>query len=221
VSTDPYTHLDAAYLLGALEPAERADYAAHLAICAQCQAELSKISAIPPLLSGLDEAAFAVASDGPLIPPSEWSLPRLLHAVRRRRTRRRWLAAGLGLGVAAGTAAFIATALPLGGSSAPAGRAMTAVIASPVHAVVAVHPAPWGTKVTVTCSEQPGPSGPPEDKYSLVAHATDGGSYDLGSWHLDPGQKITVTSSVALRPTQIKNLTIVEGDGTAILRLTS
>src|ERR1022692_180632 len=58
-AADPYARLDAAYLLGALDADERLAYEAHLAICRRCRASLAEISAIPPLLAGLDESVFA------------------------------------------------------------------------------------------------------------------------------------------------------------------
>ena len=60
MTADPYARLDAAYLLGALDAGERLAYGAHLAICRRCRAGLAEISAIPPLLAGLDESVFAV-----------------------------------------------------------------------------------------------------------------------------------------------------------------
>jgi anti-sigma factor RsiW len=52
MTADPYTRLDAAYLLGALDADERRAYEAHLATWRRCQASLAEITAIPPLLAG-------------------------------------------------------------------------------------------------------------------------------------------------------------------------
>jgi anti-sigma factor RsiW len=59
MTAGPYTRLDAAYLLGALDTDERLAYEAHLAMCRRCRAGLAEISGIPPLLAGLDESVFA------------------------------------------------------------------------------------------------------------------------------------------------------------------
>ncbi len=40
MTADPYTRLDAAYLLGALDADERLAYEAHPAICRRCRAAL-------------------------------------------------------------------------------------------------------------------------------------------------------------------------------------
>ena len=63
----PYARLDAAYLLGALDPDERLAYEAHLAICRRCRAGLAEISAIPSLLAGLDESVFILALGVPCL----------------------------------------------------------------------------------------------------------------------------------------------------------
>jgi anti-sigma factor RsiW len=59
MTADPYARLDAAYLLGALDADERLAYEAHLATSRWCRASLAEISAIPPLLAGLDESVCA------------------------------------------------------------------------------------------------------------------------------------------------------------------
>jgi len=59
LTADPYARLDAVDLLGALDADERLAYEAHLATCRRCRGSLAEISAIPPLLTGLDESVFA------------------------------------------------------------------------------------------------------------------------------------------------------------------
>jgi anti-sigma factor RsiW len=78
MTADPYARLDAAYLLGALEADERLGYEAHLAICRRCRAALAEISAIPSLLAGLDESAFAAPPEVAPTPAPDSLPPRLL-----------------------------------------------------------------------------------------------------------------------------------------------
>lgn len=222
MSSDPYTHYDAAYVLGALDEADRAAYEAHLATCPQCRAGLAEIAPIPPLLAGLDESVFtdpAAASDLSPEPVPAALLPRLLRTARKERARRRWLTAGLGAVAAACAAALIAVVLPSNNHTGPAPQAMTAVISSPVTATVALQPRQWGTQVDLTCWYQPGAAPPAGYRYTLVAHDAGNDTYELGSWRLTPGRKVTFTGGTALTPGEITSLTITEPGGTTILAL--
>jgi hypothetical protein len=96
---------------------------------------------------------------------------------------------------------------------------MAALVATPVDATIALLPRSWGTEIDLTCWYQHGAAGPPSDRYELVAHGSDGATYDLGSWRLAPGQRIIFTSGIALTETQIKNLQITQPNGPAILAL--
>ena len=198
MTTDPYARLDAAYLLGALDADERLSYEAHLITCWRCRAGLAEVSAIAPLLAGLDESAFAA-------PPE--------------RARRHWLSAGLGLLAAACAIALIVIVASSGSGPKPAPRAMAALVATAVHATIALQPRSWGTEIDLTCWYQRGAAAPPTDRYELVAHGADGTTYDLGSWHLTAGRKVIFTSGTALTGTQLKNLEITEPSGSAILTL--
>ena len=63
---DKFAQWDAAYVLGALSPAERREFEEHLASCPACQAAVSELVAIPGLLaqvSPADAAMLAMADD--------------------------------------------------------------------------------------------------------------------------------------------------------------
>ena len=96
---------------------------------------------------------------------------------------------------------------------------MAALVATPVHATIALQPRPWGTEIDLTCRYQRGAAEPPSDRYELVAHGADGATYDLGSWQLTPGRKVIFTSGTALTETKVKNLQITQPNGPAILAL--
>ena len=219
MTADPYARLDAVYLLGALDADERLAYEAHLAICRRCEAGLAEISAIPPLLDGLDESVFAAPPEAAPAPALDTLLPRPLPAAARERARRRWITTGLGLLAAACAVALIVIVVPSGSGPAPAPRAMAALVATPVHATIALQPRPWGTEIDLTCWYGRGAGEPPGDRYELVAHGANGAAYDLGSWRLVPRRKVIFTSGTALTETQIKNLQIVQPNGPAILAL--
>lgn len=219
MTADPYVHLDAAYLLGALDADERLAYEAHLAACRRCRASLAEISAIPPLLAGLDESVFAAPPEAPPAPVPDTMLPRLLQAARRERARRRWLTTGLGLVAAACATALILIAVPSSSGPEPAPRAMAALVATPVDATIVLQPRSWGTEIELTCWYHRGAAEPPSERYELVAHSADGATYDLGSWRLAPGRRVIFTSGTALTEPQIKNLQITRPNGPAILAL--
>jgi hypothetical protein len=217
MKADPYARLDAAYLLGALDADERLAYEAHLAVCRRCRAALAEISAIPPLLAGLDESAFGAPPQVAPAPVRDTPLPRQLQPAGPGRARRRWLTTGLGLLAAACAIALIVIVVPSSGGPKTAPRAMTALVATSVDATIALQPRSWGTEIDLTCWYQRGPAEPSSDRYELVAHGAGGATYDLGNWRLAPGQRVIFTSGTALTETQIKNLQVTQPNGLAIL----
>ncbi|MGH3279021.1 MAG: anti-sigma factor family protein, partial [Trebonia sp.] len=92
------------YVLGAIDPAERALVDAHLSTCRECRDELAGLAGLPALLARVSvEEATALAADGspPLTgvdavpgPPREL-LATVLDLTAARRRRRRWRGAGL------------------------------------------------------------------------------------------------------------------------------
>jgi hypothetical protein len=73
---------------------------------------LAEISAMPPLLAGLDESGFAAPPEVATTPVPDTLLPRLLQAAGRERARRRWLTTALGLLAAACAIALIVIVVP-------------------------------------------------------------------------------------------------------------
>ncbi len=94
------------YVLGAIDPAERALVDAHLATCRDCRDELAGLAGLPALLARVSmEEAIALADDRRTRrqtsldetpePPREL-LATVLDLTAARRRRRRWREAGLG-----------------------------------------------------------------------------------------------------------------------------
>ena len=215
MTADPYARLDAAYLLGALDGDEHVAYETHLANCRRCRASLAEIAAIPPLLAALDESAFAAPPEAAATPVPDTPLP----AAGRGRARRRSLTTCLGLLAAAAAIALIVIVLPSSRGPNPEPRAMAALFVTPVDATIALQPRSWGTEIHLTCWYPRGAAEPSSDRYELVAHGTDGATYDLGSWRLAPGRRVMFTSGTVLAESQIKNIQITQPDGRAILVL--
>jgi hypothetical protein len=219
VSTDPYLHLDAAYVLDALEPGERAEFEAHLATCPQCRARVDELVPLPGLLAGLPEDAFR--GDSELIdePVPDTLLPGLLRRGRRERQRRRGLTAVLTAVAAACLIALVVVAWPSPKPHVAPAQAMTAVVASPVSAKATLTGVRWGTKIHLDCyyTSTAGPD-TAELKYSLTAVPKSGQPENLGSWTLTPGKETEWDSGTSLSPSQISQLQITV-NGKVILQL--
>lgn len=115
------------YVLGAIDPAERALVDSHLAGCRDCRDELAGLAGLSALLArvGTEEAIALAASDGPPAaeeenpaPPQEL-LGTVLDLAAARRRRRRWLEAGLGAAVALVIAAGVFAGLRATSAPAP------------------------------------------------------------------------------------------------------
>lgn len=113
------------YVLGAIEPADRALVDSHLATCRDCRDELAGLAGLPALLAriGTEEAIALAVTDDPLPPgeapePPRELLATVLDLAAARRRRRRWQEATLGLAAALIVAAGVFGGLQL--SSSPA-----------------------------------------------------------------------------------------------------
>jgi Putative zinc-finger len=165
------------YVLGAIDPAERALVEAHLATCRDCRDELAGLAALPALLARVtaEEAIALAAGDGP--PPAGQARgpdapPELLATVidltAARRRRRRWRDASLGVAAALIVAAGVFGGLRVGGSPAappaasvnypgqPNGPWQTATTsAGGMSASVQYRSMGWGTQLAVKVSGIP------------------------------------------------------------------
>ena len=211
---------DAAYVLGALNPSERAAYERHLAGCATCQTSMRELAGMPGLLALAGEGALAVADEsGPDGGPSELLLPRLLHQVQQRR-RRRLISVIAAVGVAA-AAVVVAVVLAVRPAAAPVAIAPSAVVSlsptssDPMAATIDLFDKQWGTSITVHCQEDgPHPGGVP---YQLFVVDQKQQRTPVGSWTSIPGGASTVTAATALHRSQIAALQIQDADGEVVL----
>jgi len=130
------------YVLGAIDPADRALVDSHLATCRDCRDELAGLAGLPALLARVSsEEAIALAATDSTAPPwpspdgvdefvreivREKEPPRellgtVLDLTAARRRRRRWREASLGVAAALIIAAGVFGGLRLGASQTPAG----------------------------------------------------------------------------------------------------
>lgn len=240
---DKFAQWDAAYVLGALSPAERREFEEHLASCSSCQAAVSELAALPGLLAQLppDDAAMLSMADENLAgsaetpalsaaqtdvieqgpPPS--LLPKMIKKVRTR--RRRMVAAIAGIAAAVllviGSLAAAAGLLPLRGGS-PERVAFSQVVPSAMTAVADVIPGQNGTEIKVECQygevNEPRP-GAGHETYSIFVVDRSGNASEIKEWPATPNKLMRPSGTTPLRISEIADLEIREtGTDEVVLR---
>ncbi|PXY23650.1 anti-sigma factor [Prauserella coralliicola] len=205
---DAFAAFDAAYVLGALAPEDRAAFEQHLPHCDSCARSVRELAGLPGLLAQAD----VVAHLNPEPPPPDL-LPALLVTVRRQR-RRRVLTTLAAVGAAVAACAALVLALVLPGGQPPR-EEMTVLGSYPVQASVNLTEADWGTRVDMSCSYRGGRGG----DYILVAVRADGTVRQLASWYAVPEDTAELSIGTPLRRADIDALEIRLPDGPALLRL--
>jgi hypothetical protein len=236
---DKFAQWDAAYVLGALSPAERREFEEHLASCPPCQAEVTELAAIPGILAQIspaDAAMFSMADDsaveltetasgpapaevieGP--PPS--LLPQMIKKVRTRRRRMVAAVAGIAAAVvlAIGGIAIGTGLLPLG-PDAPRRIAFAPVVPSAITAVADVIPDNGGTQIKVECVyaevNDPRPGGGHAD-YSIFVVDRSGNASDIKEWPATPNKQMRPSGTTPLNIAEIAELQIRQTDTNEVL----
>ena len=120
------------YVLGAVDPAERAMVESHLAGCRDCRDELASLAGLPALLARVSpEEAIALAASDPrpaweeeALEPPDRLVGRVLDLTAARRRRRRWRESIAGVAAALVIAAGVFGGLRM--TAAPAANTSTA-----------------------------------------------------------------------------------------------
>jgi len=160
------------YVLGAIEPAERALVDEHLPTCQECREELASLAGLPAMLRKVpivEAERLAAAEQDPELAgvPSAEMLTSLIARTTNVRRIHRWrtVAAAAAVAIVAlGGGAFVASALQPSGAPAPPGHTHVAWSqasgSSPVsgaHLTVRYRHQPWGTQMEVNVTGlQPG-----------------------------------------------------------------
>jgi hypothetical protein len=232
-----FTYDDGAYILGALAPAERADYEKHLPTCATCRESVAQLAVLPGLLGRLDPATAAPSVTAPLT-----LLPRVLTAAatRRRAQRRRDTRSRVVIGMAA---AVVAVSVGFGvhfAEQRPASQSaiseptvqpsqqppppivMTAMHQTstplPIDAEVALIKADGGagTWVAMRCYYEKGYVG--SWPVRLVVFPVSGEEAEqIGTWEAKSGQAIELNTLTHLAPSEIARVELQGGAGQTLL----
>jgi anti-sigma factor RsiW len=138
------------YLLGALEPAGRAEVEEHFQACSRCRDQLAALAALPALLRRVADDQAVLGEPGSAARPEKSGPDQLIHEVRRRRRRTRALGAVAVAGLVAATAAtatIAATSRAQPPAAAWSATAQATSSATGVWAEVRYAPRAWGTEV--------------------------------------------------------------------------
>jgi anti-sigma factor RsiW len=232
--TDRYTQWDAAYVLGALSPDERAEFEAHLATCGRCRAAVSELAGIPGMLAQVPTGE-VLAMDAPDDGESREATVSPAPAA----ARRRWLvpvaaaAAALLIGGVGGYAASSATR---GSSPTPsvtvtaAGPrdrlAFSAVEPSSMTAVLDVVPKGSSTEVRVECQYAVSSASPGEPdyqgawaEYAIWVVDRSGQAQQVKTWTAKPDRVMHPSGVAAVPVAQIRAVEIRRVDsGETVMR---
>jgi hypothetical protein len=201
---DPFQTYDAAYVLGALSPEDRAAFETHLKECADCARAVQELAGLPGLLSQVTPEMVGEEPPSGLLP----SVLRTVRRIRRRRTL-----TTIGVAVAAAAAVIAAVLLPPAQNTS--GTAMTPLGTFPVQATAAVAAVSGGSRVDMSCQYEGAGYGA---DYQLVVVRRDGSEADLATWWADPNQTAKLSLDTALAPGDIQALEIRTMSGVPLLR---
>jgi hypothetical protein len=224
---DPFAQYDAAYVLGALSPADRDAFATHLRSCDACSAAVAELAGMPGLLGRVPLDVAEGADDTMSVPLPPSILPRLVREVERAR-RRRLVGSGV-MALAACLLAVTAVLWHLGTQPATAptvaaGPEITlqAVQTSPVAATADFTSVAWGTKIGLHCTyeKDPGTGYTGTGVYSLVVKDKSGNSGQAATWLAVPGRALTITAATSVNAADIAAIEIHAADGSTLLRAT-
>ncbi|MFB7249505.1 zf-HC2 domain-containing protein [Microbacterium sp. NPDC056234] len=220
-----FAEWDAAYVLGALSPGDRAAYEAHASECAVCRAALVDLSPLPGLLARVPRANSIDLLSGDEMaeetPASDAARTRIveLGVARARRTRRtRWLLASAA--TAAMIAGIVAVPTVLSQQADPVETvALELVEDVPLDAWVRLEDAAWGTRLSLTCSYGPAATAPYDGwEYALVVVSTSGDESQLSTWRAFPDTTAQVAAGTALRSSEIAAIELRAPSGAVLMR---
>lgn len=166
----------AAYVLGALDGAERTEFEAHLDGCDRCRADVVSFAPLPGLLARVDPVEVD-ESTGPPVDTVVAAVRDEVAAVARSRRRWRWAAGAAAACVVVLGGVALALADDDGASTRDRGAVLAFADGAAAAGEIVVDERPWGTYVHVSLEGLP-----PADGYELWVVDREGGWHAAGSW---------------------------------------
>jgi len=204
-----YADWDAAYILGSLSRAERAEYEAHLEGCLKCRTAITDLTPLPGLLARLDQAeALALLEEAAPVAPTQ-----VVELPRRRGPRR------LTIAFAAAAVALVAMLVPtlaLQSSPSAAAIALHQTVPNPLTASVRLTATSWGTRIDMACTYAASYTGA-DTTYRLYVLDQHGKAWLVSSWRAGPGDVARTTGSSDLSPSQIAAVQVRSDSGKVLL----
>jgi hypothetical protein len=226
---DEFASWDAAYVLGALSPADRRAYEEHLRECDRCAAQVAELAGMPGLLGRLPReqgmAALSAAESEPGGPGAD-VLPLLVKRAHRQRLRTRWLTAGIAAAAAVllvGVVAFVLPAALTPSPQEPPAIAMVQVEPSALTADLRLTAEPWGTRIDSRCTYATvgDDHGVHSWTYAMVVTDRDGTQTQVSTWTAEEGSTVVPIATTSVAVADIASIDIRSaGDGTVLLRST-
>ena len=199
--TDHQTYRDwsAAYLLGALDAAERKEFEPHLSSCEQCQRDVASFAPVPGLLSRIESPDIEQAP-GRIADRAATQVRSELAGLVRSRGRWRWAA----VAAAVALIALVASALP--GRQVSQATELAIDPGSQAVGEITIETKPWGTSVEISLTDLP-----PHDRYIAWVVNRDGEWQQIAAWGPTPGARARVTGASSI-PTNDIDAVVVTAD---------
>lgn len=216
-----FAEWDAAYVLGALPPAERREYEEHLDECERCRGAVAELSAMPGLLGRLGTSRGLALLAEPEVPAPPADLVQRIEAREAHRKRAGRIRLTVGLAAAAAIAAVLALVLPsvIAPSPAFAADMVPTDPSVPVEARIELTPEGWGTRIGMDCSYHP--AGAADDGYavgySMWVVGLDGGESQVSTWKVSSSSAVRVDATTELGIADIAEVEVRTSDGDQVL----
>lgn len=189
-----------AYLLGALDPAERSAFEVHLRTCAICRREMVRLAPLPGLLAQVDVDDLDVPFRDPEPAPELLPVPPVAEPAPPAK-RRNLVLAGAGLLVIALVAVGVLLFAPRGPEPIRLSAADSGTGVSATADLVAKQ---WGTEMWLTVQ-----NAPKGKRCMLVVHDRAGRAEIGGWWGTDHPEDARIPGSTSFSVDQIERLEVV------------